>query len=85
MSLKDKRSKRARDAAELTKQYEISETFPNSADLLNEIQQLQMQVEVLKNCELPQPSSKIDPNIASDYVKTVIRKTVIMHIKRNHR
>ncbi|GBM79958.1 hypothetical protein AVEN_113372-1 [Araneus ventricosus] len=65
MPPKDKRSKRARDAAELAKEYEISETFPNSADLLNEIQQLQIQVEVLKNCQLPQPSSKIDPNIAS--------------------
>ncbi|GBM66948.1 hypothetical protein AVEN_57849-1 [Araneus ventricosus] len=65
MPPKDKRSKRARDAAELAKEYEISETFLNSAYLLNEIQQLQMQVEVLKNFQVTQPSSKIDPNIAS--------------------
>ncbi|GBO00110.1 hypothetical protein AVEN_150719-1 [Araneus ventricosus] len=43
MPPKDKRSKRARNAAELAKQYEVSETFPNRADLLNEIQQLQIE------------------------------------------
>ncbi|GBN72029.1 hypothetical protein AVEN_259401-1 [Araneus ventricosus] len=60
---KDKRSKT--DAAELARQYENSEAFPNSADLLNQIQELQMQFEVLKNRELPQPSSQIEPNIAA--------------------
>ncbi|GBN30887.1 hypothetical protein AVEN_228693-1 [Araneus ventricosus] len=65
MPPKDKRSKRAKDAAELAKQYEISETFPNSTDLLNGIQQLQTPVEVLRNRQLSHPSSKIHPIIAS--------------------
>ncbi|GBN56414.1 hypothetical protein AVEN_222048-1 [Araneus ventricosus] len=65
MRPKDQRSKRTRDAAELARQCENSETFPNSADILNQIQQLQMQLEVLKNCQLPQQSSQIDPNIAA--------------------
>ncbi|GBM35633.1 hypothetical protein AVEN_244520-1 [Araneus ventricosus] len=59
------RNKRARDAAELAGQYENSERFQNSADLLNQIQQLQMQVEELKNRQIPQTSSEIDPNIAA--------------------
>ncbi|GBL93104.1 hypothetical protein AVEN_216457-1 [Araneus ventricosus] len=64
MPTKDKRSKRTRDAAELSKQYEISEIFPSSADLLNEIPQQHLQVEVLKNRQLQQPFSQIDSNIA---------------------
>ncbi|GBN47524.1 hypothetical protein AVEN_183473-1 [Araneus ventricosus] len=59
------RNKRARDAAKLVRQYENSETFHNSADLLNQNQQLQMQVEELKYLQIPQTSSAIDPNIAT--------------------